>query len=54
MRAFIAVRKYMIQASPSSPSRELEEVKERIKALNKINEENESMVRFIIIFIRSL
>jgi hypothetical protein len=41
MRAFVAVRKYMIQASPSSLSRELEEIKERIKALEEINEENE-------------
>ena len=41
IRAFIAVRKYMIQASPSSLSRELEEIKEHIKALEEINEENE-------------
>lgn len=41
IRAFIAVRKYMIQASPSSLSRELEEIKERIKALEEISEENE-------------
>ena len=41
MRAFVAVRKYMIQASPSSLSRELEEIKERIKALEEISEENE-------------
>jgi len=38
IRAFIAVRKYMIQASPSSLSRE---IKEHIKALEEINEENE-------------
>jgi hypothetical protein len=41
IRAFIAIRKYMIQASPSSLSRELEEIKERIKALEEISEENE-------------
>jgi hypothetical protein len=41
MRAFVAVRKYMIQASPSSLSRELEEIKERIKALEEVSEENE-------------
>ena len=41
IRAFIAVRKYMIQASPSSLSRELEEIKDRIKALEEISEENE-------------
>ena len=41
MRAFVAVRKYMIQASPSSHSRELEEIKERIKSLEEISEENE-------------
>lgn len=41
MRAFVAVRKYMIQASPSSLSRELEEIKERIKSLEEISEENE-------------
>ena len=41
MRAFVAVRKYMIQASPSSLSRELEEIKERIKALEEISEESE-------------
>ncbi len=41
MRAFVAIRKYMIQASPSSLSRELEEIKERIKALEEISEENE-------------
>ena len=41
MRAFVAVRKYMIQASPSSLSRELEEIKERIKALEEISEESD-------------
>ena len=41
IRAFIAIRKYMIQASPLSLFRELEEIKERIKALEEINEENE-------------
>lgn len=41
IRAFVAIRKYMIQASPSSLSRELEEIKERIKALEEISEENE-------------
>jgi hypothetical protein len=41
IRAFIAVRKYMIQASPSLLSLELEEIKERIKALEEISEENE-------------
>ncbi|MDD4190391.1 MAG: ORF6N domain-containing protein [Mangrovibacterium sp.] len=41
MRAFVAIRKYMINASPSSLSRELEEIKERIKALEGISEENE-------------
>lgn len=41
MRAFVAIRKYMIQTSPSSLSREFEEIKERIKALEKISEENE-------------
>ena len=41
MRAFVAVRKYMIQASLSSLSRELEEIKERIKALEEVSEENE-------------
>ncbi len=41
MRAFVSIRKYMIQASPSSLSRELEEIKERIKALEEISEENE-------------
>ncbi len=41
MRAFVAIRKYMLQASPSSLSRELEEIKERIKALEEISEENE-------------
>ncbi|KOH45995.1 ORF6N domain-containing protein [Sunxiuqinia dokdonensis] len=41
MRAFVAIRKYMIQAAPSSLSGELEEIKERIKALEEIDEENE-------------
>lgn len=41
MRAFVALRKYMIQTSPSSLSREFEEVKKRIKALEEISEENE-------------
>jgi ORF6N domain. len=41
MRAFVAIRKYIIQASPSSLSNELEEIKERIKALEEISEENE-------------
>ncbi len=41
MRAFVAIRKYMLQASPSSLSRELEKIKERIKALEEISEENE-------------
>ncbi len=41
MRAFVSIRKYMIQASPSSLSLELEEIKERIKALEEISEENE-------------
>lgn len=41
MRAFVAVRKYMIQAAPSSLSGELEEIKERIKALEEISDENE-------------
>lgn len=41
IRAFIAVRKYMIQASTSASSRELEEIKERIKALEEISEEKE-------------
>jgi hypothetical protein len=41
IRAFIAIRKYMIQASPSSLSWELEEIKERIKVLEEISEENE-------------
>ena len=41
MRAFVAVRKYMIQAAPSSLSLELEEIKERIKALEEVSEENE-------------
>lgn len=41
MRAFVAVRKYMIHASPSSLSRELEEIKDRIKALEEVSEENE-------------
>jgi ORF6N domain-containing protein len=41
IRAFIAIRKYMIQAAPSSLSGELEEIKERIKALEEIDEENE-------------
>ncbi len=41
IRAFIAVRKYMLQASPSPLSRELEEIKERIKSLEEIGEENE-------------
>jgi translation initiation factor 2 alpha subunit (eIF-2alpha) len=41
IRAFIAVRRYMIQASPSSLSQELEEIKERIKALEEISEEND-------------
>ena len=41
MWAFVAVRKYMIQSSPSSLSRELEEIKGRIKALEETSEENE-------------
>jgi len=41
IRAFISIRKYVIQASPSSLSLELEEIKERIKALEEISEENE-------------
>ena len=41
MRAFVAIRKYMIQAAPSSLSGELAEIKERIKALEEIDEENE-------------
>ena len=41
IRAFIAIRRYMVQAAPSSLSRELEEIKERIKALEEISEENE-------------
>ena len=39
MRAFVAVRKYMIQ-TPSF-SREIEEIKERILALEEANEEND-------------
>lgn len=41
MRAFVAVRRYMIQTSPSSLSRELEEIKDRIKALEEVGDENE-------------
>ena len=41
IRAFVAIRRYMLQAAPSSLSSELEEIKERIKALEKISEENE-------------
>ncbi len=41
MRAFVAIRKYMIQASPLSLSRELEDIKERIKALEEVSDENE-------------
>ena len=41
MRAFVVVRKYMLQTSPSSLPRELEEIKERIKSLEEISEENE-------------
>lgn len=41
IRAFIAIRRYMIQAPPSSLSGELEEIKERIKALEEIGDENE-------------
>jgi hypothetical protein len=41
MRAFVAIRKYIVQASPLSLSRELEEIKERIKSLEEISEENE-------------
>jgi hypothetical protein len=41
IRAFVAIRKYMIQASPSSLSHELEEIKERIKALEEVSDENE-------------
>lgn len=41
IRAFIAIRKYIVQAPPLSLSRELEEIKERIKALEETSEENE-------------
>ena len=41
MRAFVSVRQYILQASPSSLPSELEEIKERIKALEEISEENE-------------
>jgi len=41
MRAFVAIRKYIIQAPPLSLSRELEEIRERIKSLEEISEENE-------------
>jgi hypothetical protein len=41
IRAFIAIRKYLLQASPSSISREMEEIKERLKALEEVSEENE-------------
>lgn len=41
MRAFVAVRRYMIQVSPSPLSRELEEIKDRIKALEEVGDENE-------------
>jgi hypothetical protein len=41
MRAFVAIRKFIIQASPSSISRKLEENSERIKALEENSEENE-------------
>jgi uncharacterized protein YpbB len=41
MRAFVAIRKYMVQASPASLSRELEEIKQRIQALEEVSDENE-------------
>jgi len=41
MRAFVAIRKYIIQAPPLSLSRELEEIKERVRALEENSEENE-------------
>ena len=41
MRAFVAIRKYMVQASPASLSRELEEIKQRIQALEEMSDENE-------------
>ena len=41
MRAFVAIRKYIIQSPPSSLSRELEEIRERIRGLEEISEENE-------------
>jgi len=41
MRAFVAIWKYIIQATPLSLSRELEEIKECIKSLEEISEENE-------------
>lgn len=40
IRTFIAVRKYIILASPSTLSRELEEIKESIKSLGNVGEEN--------------
>jgi hypothetical protein len=41
MRAFVAIRKYILHAAPSSISRELEEIKDRLKALEEAGDENE-------------